>query len=161
MNNLIEIFEDILRCSDTVNYIPAVVFDIDGTIIMDDQSYFDMSTIIDSVYNFYQYLQKRGDIRIFVITARAYKNFESTNDPYYLEVLDMLNKINCFPDKLDLWSYSKYADVTTYKKEKRRELWNQNYNILMSLGDNVWDYGEFGGLGVHIHNDGEKIDIIL
>ena len=46
---------------------------------MDGHSYFDMSTIIDSVYNFYQYLQNRGDIRIFVITARRYKNFESNN----------------------------------------------------------------------------------
>jgi hypothetical protein len=160
MNNLIEIFEDLLRCSDTINYIPAVVFDIDGTIIQDGYSYFDKSNLIDSIYGFYQYLQKRGDIRIFVITARGYKKFESKDDPYYLEVLKMLKGINCHPDKLDLWDYNKYADVTIYKTEKRRELF-QKHNILMSLGDNDWDYGKFGGLGVHIYNDGEKIDIIL
>ncbi len=160
MNNLIEIFEDLLRCSDTINYIPAVVFDIDGTIIMDGHSYFDNSSIIDSIHGFYQYLQKRGDIRIFVITARRYKDIESKTDPYYLEVLDMLKGINCHPDKLDLWDDNKYDDVTTYKQEKRRELF-KDHNILMSLGDNVWDYGKFGGLGVHIYNDGEEIDIIL
>jgi hypothetical protein len=41
--------------------------------------------------------------------------------------------------------------IGKFKTNVRQHLSNTlGFNILMCLGDNAWDYGEFGGVGVHM-----------
>mgnify|MGYP001251928134 CR=1 FL=1 len=53
-----------------------------------------------------------------------------------------------------------FQDVSTYKEMSREDIFIQGYNVLMSLGDNKWDYGVYGGLGVHIYDNGDYIEYI-
>ena len=56
----------------------------------------------------------------------------------------------------------KYPEATpqTFKREARKEMVDQGLTPVMSFGDNYWDYGEHGGVGVHIYNNGERIEFV-
>ena len=131
---------------------PGVVFDIDGTLIVDGITKPEnKDEIIHSVYNFCLYLQSHN-IPIFVITAR-----QDTPDVYNF-THNVLHDMGIFYDRLYLWNTNHFDTHDEYKENARKTLQN-NYNIIMSLGDNTWDYGKYGGVGVHIHNDGEYFTI--
>ena len=150
-NVLIEKFEKQLQSYNNIDYKPCVVFDIDGTILVDG-NYAPSSNddIVTDVYEFLLYLQTRG-ISIFIITARpdSQANRQGT--------MNMLDDLRIDYKYLYMWDRSSIGNHTTFKELARKDILDNNYNIVMSLGDNEWDYGKHGGLGVHIHNDGEYI----
>ena len=133
---------------------PAIVFDIDGTILVEGvYAPNNQSDIITDVYNFLLKSQEMG-ITIFIITARPdfLKNRIGT--------LNMLDDLGINYEYLYMWDRNIFESATIFKTMSREDIFIQGYNVLMSLGDNVWDYGDYGGLGVHIYNDGEYIEYI-
>tara|TARA_Y100000389_G_scaffold69495_1_gene66109 strand:- start:2875 stop:3366 length:492 start_codon:yes stop_codon:yes gene_type:complete len=154
-NSLLKTFHNEVQMYDNDVYKPCVVFDIDGTILVDGiYSPEDNSEIIHDVYNFLLYLQNSLGIDIFIITARP----ESRTNR--LGTIDMLKKLGINYKYLYMWNQNIFRNHIKYKEEARKEIFENDYNVVMSLGDNYWDYGNYGGLGVHIHNDGEKIEFI-
>lgn len=132
------------------NYIPCVVFDIDGTILKDGiYSPSNNTEIIQPILQFLYFLQKRG-ITIFILTARP-------DNPYNrLKTDEMLHHLNINFKHLFMMNMDQYDSQIIYKQNVRKYLVYKHYNIIMSLGDNTWDYGEFG-IGVHVHDDGRYI----
>lgn len=152
--SLVKSFNDELQHYDNDEHIPCVVFDIDGTILNDGvYSPSDSNDIINSVYDFLQYTQRMG-INIFIITARPENNLNR------LGTEKMLKKLNINYTFLYMWDHDIFDNNTIFKEEARKEIFNNGFNIIMSLGDNEWDYGDYGGLGVHIFNNGESIRYI-
>jgi predicted secreted acid phosphatase len=135
-------------------YKPCVVFDIDGTILIDGiYSPKNNSELINEVYEFLLYLQRKN-ISIFIITARPDNSINRYGTSKMLKELGINYKY------LYMWDQNMFNNHSNYKENARKEIFENNYNIIMSLGDNYWDYGEYGGLGVHIYNDGEEIELI-
>ena len=53
--------------------------------------------------------------------------------------------------KLFLWDQNIYKDFIEYKRDTRKYINEDEGNtVIMSLGDNYWDYGDYGGIGVHV-----------
>jgi predicted secreted acid phosphatase len=115
----------------------AVIFDIDGTLVHEHT----WSNPIWSVINFCNYCKEIG-IATIIVTARPAwdKNIELTKN-----ALKKLG-LNC-----DLFFFRKpdYENLNDFKLSTRAYISTyENYNVLMSIGDNVWDIGEYGGTGI-------------
>lgn len=148
INKLIETFSQNLHF--IPNFTPCVIFDIDGTILKDNIfTPKNEHDIIVPILYFLYYLQKKG-ITIFIVTARPdfYEN--------RLRTIEMLIDLNINYHHLFMMNLDQYNNHILYKKHVRQFLTYNNFNIIMCLGDNTWDYGEYG-IGVHIHNNGEYI----
>ena len=128
---------------------PCVIFDIDGTIIIDGIfAPKDSSELILDVYNFLLYLQSIN-IPIFIITARP--DYEYNR----LQTAKMLHNLNIDYHYLYMWDRHNFDNHIEFKLEARKDIFNNYYDCVMSLGDNFWDYGQYGGVGVHIFEDGK------
>lgn len=115
----------------------VIVYDIDETLIDTN------GNLIQPIVNTYNYALTKG-LKISLITARPgfEENIEWTRDQ--LKQLGLNNYINIYfrvPERHDVWRYKTMA---------RKNLWDQNYVVEMSIGDMAWDMGEFGGLGILI-----------
>lgn len=133
---------------------PAVVFDIDGTLLVDGiYAPNSEEEIIMEVYNFLLYLQNM-DITIFIITARP------DSPKNRLLTSKMLDELNIHYEYLYMWDLNIFETATIFKTISRQDIEIQGHKIIMSLGDNEWDYGDYGGLGVHIYDDGQDIEFI-
>jgi predicted secreted acid phosphatase len=149
-SSLVRNFKKILRFRGKNNI--CVVFDIDGTIIVEGvYAPTNNSQIVMDVYKFLIHLQQIN-IPIFIVTARP----ESKQNR--LGTIKMLHDLGIMYEYLYMWNRNIFEDHIIFKEKAREDINIQGYNIVMSLGDNWWDYGKFGGLGVHIYNDGEKIE---
>lgn len=110
----------------------TIIFDIDDTILDID------GNIIQSVMNIYNYAKK---LKLFVIfiTARS---------------ADMINETKKqFKDKNIDYTYmffrpNNVMNVWKYKRDCREYITKSGFNVIMSIGDKIWDTGEFGGIGV-------------
>ena len=102
---------------------PCVVFDIDGTILVDG-NYAPSSNddIVTDVYEFLLYLQTRG-ISIFIITARpdSQANRQGT--------MNMLDDLRIDYKYLYMWDRSSIGNHTTFKELARKDILDNNYNI--------------------------------
>ena len=151
-NNLVDKFKSILEYGEVDN--PCVVFDIDGTIIIDGifapKNY---DQLVSGVYEFLKYLQD-NNIPIFIVTAR----------PDYAhnrkKTAEMLYDIGINYTYLYMWDGDNFDNPTDFKTEARKDIYLNHYDCVMSLGDNIWDYGDYGGIGVHIYNDGESYEFV-
>lgn len=115
----------------------AVVFDIDGTLVYDHS----WDKPIKSVIKFCNHCREIG-VSPIIVTARPgwQENIEKTKES--LQGLGIQCDALFFrkPDIEDLGSYK--TNVREYITK------NAKYNILISIGDNPWDYGKYGGTGV-------------
>lgn len=119
----------------------AIVFDIDGTLLYEHTDY-----PIWSVINFCNHCKEIG-IATIIVTARP--GFEQ-NITKTKEQLKQYG-LNC-----DAFYFRAPRDnqITTFKTAVRKYLAEQlNYNVLLSIGDNPWDIGEYGGTGIHMAAD--------
>jgi predicted secreted acid phosphatase len=153
-NSLVDSFYSELNMYNNNKYKPCVVFDIDGTILVDGiYAPSKKNEIISDVYNFLLHLQN-NNIEIFIITARP--DFPHNRS----STMKMLKTLDIDYTYLYMWDQKIFNNHEVFKRTARKEIFDNNYNIIMSLGDNYWDYGDYGGLGVHIYNDGQKIKYI-
>ena len=132
------------------NFIPCVVFDIDGTLLKDGVfSPNNRNEIIQPILQFLYFLQNKG-ITIFILTARPDYKYNR------LKTIEMLKNLNINYRHLFMMNLNQYDDQSIYKTNVRHFLVYKKFNIIMSLGDNTWDYGQYG-IGVHIHDNGRYI----
>ena len=149
-NDLITVF---LEASNNVKN-PCVIFDIDGTIIIEGifapKNY---NELISDVYEFLLYLQDI-DIPIFIITARPDYDYNR------IKTGEMLDNLNIDYEYLYMFDQHIFNNPVKFKLEARKDIYLHNFNCIMSLGDNTWDYGDYGGIGVHIYEDGKYYKFI-
>lgn len=131
-NNVYKILEDIQMPPN-----PAVIFDIDSTLI-------DVwGNSLPQIVSLYHHVLNKG-IKAVIITARADTGeaVDYTIKQLKSHGIDRYHSIYFRPkDK---------RDPVKYKKEARKSLINEGINTVMSIGDEQWDIGEYGGIGVLI-----------
>ncbi len=110
----------------------AVVFDIDGTLLNDDEP-------ILPVVNFYNICKSLG-YSLFIVTARDSNGTQETIDQLYkMNITDYVSIYLRLPI---------YWDMTKYKTSCRESIVNKGYNVVLSIGDSEWDIGQYGGYGI-------------
>ena len=118
----------------------AIVFDIDGTLVHDKT----WDKPIWSVINFCNYCKDIG-IATMIVTARGGWESNINNTKESLQQLG----IEC-----DAMFFRKPDDhkIEEFKTNVRQYLSNAiDFNVLISIGDNEWDMGRWGGVGVHMY----------
>lgn len=114
---------------------PAMIFDIDYTLLNGSGA---SNPAIVWLYNT---LKNRG-IAPILITARAAYAENIKNTQLQLKKAGVSEPVFIFfrpMDKKDIKKYKYNARCTVHYKQK--------YNVVMSIGDEYWDLGAFGGLG--------------
>jgi len=116
---------------------PAIVFDIDGTLVHDKT----WDTPIWSVINFCNHCKDIG-IATMIVTARGGWESNINNTKSSLQALGIQCDALFFRNPAD-------HDLTEFKTNVRRYLSEAiDFNVLISIGDNEWDMGAWGGTGV-------------
>jgi predicted secreted acid phosphatase len=115
----------------------AVVYDIDDTMI------FSSGYPNKEVIYTYNYAKKLG-YTLFIITAREgnYKNMKYT--------VEQLRKNNISGFKRIYFRPKDKTDIYRYKLLSRKNIYDNNYNTILSVGDMHWDIGKYGGIGIKI-----------
>lgn len=111
----------------------AVVFDIDDTLISSKTN-----NIIPHVFNFYNYCINRG-YNVYIITARAgtIKNMNAT--------IQQLHNLNITKYKRLYFRKPLDLQIARSKKLARKHI---PHDIILSIGDQPGDIGEYGGIGI-------------
>lgn len=114
---------------------PAIIFDIDDTLINTDES---CKTQIIILYNYALHMK----ITPIIITSRVgYDvNIEFTNKQLF--------DCRIFGYKYIYFRPNEWSDSWKYKEQSRKNVIERGYNIVMSVGDMPWDIGRYGGVGV-------------
>jgi len=140
-SDFFDVLKNLLASSKILNYKPnmneAIVFDLDGTIVFDGT----WDTPILPITNFIKHC---NDLNISVIIITARPGFESNinNTRNSLQKL----AINC--DRF-FFKNPDFKDIKEFKINARNYVTDiLKHNILMSIGDNSWDMGKYGGLGI-------------
>jgi predicted secreted acid phosphatase len=111
----------------------SVVFDIDQTLINLN------GKCIQPIKDVYDCAIKYG-FNVFIITARL-----QSSEAFTKEQLNSIG-INKY---MTIYYRSMFEnDIHRYKLECRKFITSCGYNIIMSIGDSYWDFGEFGGRGI-------------
>ena len=132
--DLIQFFEKIPKKKTDI-----IFFDIDDTLLRPFTN-----EPIKPVLDFYNYLVKNG-YNIAIITARLY--FED-NVKHTVNDLKSIGIQNSY--KYLILRPEIFNDVKEYKTLARKNIIEQGFTPLMSLGDMYWDVGEYGGIGIII-----------
>ena len=141
-NNLCSRYYSLLRDAD---FVPAIIFDIDDTIINIKEFDFEKNQIIPPIYAFFKFCMNEG-IDIFIVTARQgnQQNIDKTVNMLINELYLDFNKIYFRePGERNVWAF---------KQQCRNAITDMGYQVIMSLGDNDWDIGINGGLGVLVED---------
>ena len=115
----------------------AIVFDIDDTLINSITN-----KLIPYVFSIYQYCRSKG-YAIYIITARPGTPYSIQLTLQQLQYLGITGYRNiAFRPPLEL-------NVYRYKLNARKAI---KENVIMSVGDQRWDIGLYGGYGILIRN---------
>ena len=114
-------------------YGQAIVFDIDDTLIRSDTN-----EIIPKTFDLFKYCVNKG-YHVYIITARV-KTQRVINF-----TLQQLKDLGITGYKLIAFREPNDLNVARYKMNARRLI---PQNIIMSVGDQQWDIGRYGGIGV-------------
>ena len=131
--DLIDFFQKIPKKNSDI-----VFFDIDDTLL---RSY-NTSQPIVPVVNFYKYLVNNG-YNTAIITARP--NFEQ-NVKYTIDDLKNIGIENDY--KFLVLKPLNEHNIVEYKINARKQILDNGYTPLMSIGDMYWDVGKYGGIGI-------------
>ena len=110
----------------------AVVFDIDDTLISSNTY-----KPIPSILNLYNYCFTKG-YHLYIITARPNTRRTIIHTLWQLKLHGITGFKIQFRPQFNL-------DVATYKLNARKSI---PQTVIMSVGDQRWDIGEFGGVGI-------------
>ena len=133
--NMVKTIIKAIEASTSLGKNTAAIFDIDGT-LMDEKTY----VSIQPVVYLYNYVKSRG-ITPFIITARS-------NDEMNKSItIKQLNNIGVDNYKYLYMRPKQNFDVLNYKWQCRKNILDNGYNTLFSIGDQYVDIGDYGGLG--------------
>lgn len=111
----------------------AIVFDIDDTLISTTTG-----QCITEVCNLYNHCRKKG-YTIYIITARG-------GTPYGMNfTIKQLQHCGINGYKKVFFRPPATLNISLYKKNARKSI---PETVVMSVGDQAWDIGEYGGAGV-------------
>ena len=115
----------------------VIVYDIDNTLIDE------FGRPLEPIIRTYNYIKLKG-ITPVIISSR-------TGIPEVIDyTIKQLHDIGIEGYKyLYLRPEDKY-DVTRFKLMARKDIHDRGQYVIMSLGDQPWDYGKFGGMGIQI-----------
>ena len=113
----------------------VVVFDIDETLYdsVNDKPIHD--TIL------FYHIAKNLGYKTAIVTARS--------NTFTDETILLLDKLGVTGYEI-IFFYSNFLDIPEYKKEARRYIHQNIGPVVMSIGDQLWDMGEYGGYGVKL-----------
>lgn len=135
--NLINFFEKIPKNKNDI-----VFFDIDDTLLHPHTN-----EPIKPVLDFYNYLVKNR-YNIAIITARI---DTPTNLHYTIQDLKSVGIENNY--NFLVLRPPEFHDVALFKRNARKQIIENGYTPLISIGDAKWDMGEYGGIGVLVLPD--------
>ena len=126
----------------------VIIFDIDETILTNE------GQLIIPTYLFYLEIKKMGITPIFV-TARTNETVDYTHSQFNNYEIHSKN-LSKYDDGYVVYNsnhtiYFRHRNddnIEKYKENARRCVYEQGYNIIMSIGDQPWDVGEYGGTGI-------------
>ena len=111
----------------------AVVFDIDDTLISSKNG-----QPVTNICNLYNYCRQKG-YGMYIITARA-------GTPYGVKyTMQQLQQCGITGYKKLFFRPPLDMNVPLYKKNARKSI---PETVVMSVGDQPWDIGEYGGIGL-------------
>jgi predicted secreted acid phosphatase len=116
---------------------PAIVFDIDGTLIDEN------GKGIIPVIALFKFSKSMG-ITPFIITSRIDDNKGIVEDYTYSQLYS--NDITGYASLFML--PKNFSQPWKYKLHARKQIHNWGFQVVMSIGDNHWDIGEYGGIGI-------------
>ena len=126
----------------------AIVFDIDNTLI--DR----LGNPICPILMLFNHVKSLG-IKIVLITARSGDQQVINFTMNQLKTLGIMGQILTYfiePGKTDPWKYKYLARMNVHER---------GYQVIMSIGDEPWDIGDFGGIGFQVpkcHCSGVKVN---
>ena len=116
----------------------AIVFDIDDTLIRPD------GQPIFPILNLYNYSKEMG-LTLILITNRL------GNEMGIKYTQEQLTNIGVFGYKsLYFRSPEKEDNPWRYKEISRKSIFERGFQVVMSVGDQPWDIGKYGGVGVKV-----------
>ena len=118
------------------NYV--IILDIDDTIYDPKKN-----ELIEPIHDLYNYALSQNIYTVF-ITAREGSNHTKDITVYQLNSLGIKGYDLLYlrpPHMTNVYKYKKYA---------RRNVVESGYTPLISIGDQPWDCGDYGGHGIHI-----------
>ena len=128
MINLINILQNI-----SYNTNQSIVFDIDDTLISSKTN-----QLIPDIFAFYQYCINNG-YNVYIITARS----------------GTINNMNATIKQLRNLGINNYKRLYFRKPDDQRIAYSKKmarkhipHNIILSIGDQPGDIGEYGGIGI-------------
>ena len=156
MSNLYDYLVNTVKRSKLQN--PAVIFDIDGTLIRYDK------TPIKPVVKFYHYCLKKG-IPIFIVTARpgTEYNKDYTIDELHKNNIQGWEGMSFYDNSFNNWGIAESplryltstiypGSIYRYKYNARKNIYENGFNTILSIGDQEFDVGEYGGVSVLLHD---------
>jgi hypothetical protein len=113
----------------------VIIFDIDDTLIQSSNG----KGIADVLQSYY--LVNSMGIKPIIITARLYNPYVVNYTYNQLASFGINNPTVFFcPEGM--------SDYGRYKLMTRKSIADRGFNIIMSIGDQPWDIGEYGGYGI-------------
>lgn len=118
----------------------SVIFDIDNTLLLEDGS------PVKECVDFYHYCLRKG-VTVFIVTARSSKqsHINYTISQLKNNTIDNFESIYFRPPDV--------TDIFNYKFLCRKNIYDKGYQTLISIGDQLTDIGEYGGIGVLLKYD--------
>lgn len=114
---------------------PAIIFDIDDTLIDSEDN------IIYPILNIYKFA-KVLNLTIIIVTNR------SGDENSIKFTLDQLKKHNITHYKsIYFRSPERENNPWRFKEISRKNIFDRGFNVIMSIGDQQWDIGKYGGVG--------------
>jgi predicted secreted acid phosphatase len=118
--------------------VDTIIFDIDGTLVRDEMS------CITPIVSLYKKAIALG-YEIYIITARLF-----TADNYTFTV-EMLKKCGIVDYSGIFMRPGEMTDLHYYKASRREALVKRGYNIIMSVGDQDFDFGKNSGVNIWVY----------
>jgi hypothetical protein len=126
---------------------PAIVFDVDSTLLDPENK------VIKPIRTIYHYARMLG-LSVIIITSRA--GIQEVIDLTWqqLKVAGITDIEFCYfrqPTTYNNWSF---------KRNSRLNIHERGFTVVMSLGDEPWDIGEYGGVGIIVPKLPIKVPVI-
>lgn len=118
----------------------CVIFDIDDTLISTMES-----KPIKQTYDLYNKCLQLG-LTVFIVTARnaLQSNIKVTQKE--------LHKYNIINYHTIYFRPINIRDIFKYKYDCRKDIFDKGYHCIMSIGDQITDLGDYGGMGILINH---------
>lgn len=116
----------------------TIVFDIDDTLIRPD------GNVLFPILNLYNYSKEMGLVLILITNRLG----DESSIKYTQRQLSNLGITGY--QSLYFRSPLKEDNPWRYKEQARKSVFERGLNVVMSIGDQPWDIGNYGGVGVQV-----------